>query len=269
MPETVLFVSSAVSAGARNKSADGSSFDISFDQPLAVTGTPTIRCLQSTIFYTFPNVTAANNGLRISWSSLDALNPTTVYSQHHQITFSRGLYSVDDLNAVLRRELLDQELAPDTFQLVADNATQKVGARINAQDGIDGFTAEFTHVDSTINQLLKFTKNESATKAQGERVLMADGAEAEFAPCSSILLHCSLASGSYLNGAGAQDVVASIALDAQPGSQIMFMPQVAPRCPAPALLSNVATARFSITDQNGGKLDTMGEDWQATLLIEW
>ena len=48
-------------------------------------------------------------------------------------------------------------------------------------------------INSTINQLLKFTKSETATRAQGERVLMTDGAEAEFAPCSSILLHCSLA----------------------------------------------------------------------------
>ena len=176
---------------------------------------------------------------------------------------------MDDLNAVLRRELLSQGLASDTLQLVADNATQRVGARINAQDGIDGFTAEFDHIDSTINSLLKFTKVESASRAQGERVLMADGAEAEFAPCSSILLHCSLASGSYLNGSAGQDVIASIALDAQPGSQIVFMPQVAPRIPAPALISNVATARISITDQDGGPLDTMGEDFQATLLIEW
>ena len=272
MPETVLFVNSATSAGARNKSADGSGFDISFDQPLAVSGTPTIRCLQSTIFYTFPNVTAANNGLRIRWFSRDVMDPTTVYNFHYQITFARGLYSVDDLNAVLRRELLSQGLASDTFQLVADNATQRVGARINAQGGtvtIDGFTAEFAHADSTINSLLKFTKDVSATRAQGEQVLMADGAEAEFAPCSSVLLHCSLASGSYLNGAGAQDVVASIALDATPGSQIMFMPQVSPRVPAPALLSNVATTRISITDQDGGALDTMDEDFQATLLIEW
>ena len=199
MPETALFVNSATSAGGRNKSVDGSGFDISFDQPLTVTGSPTIRCLQSTIFYTFPNVVNTNNELRISWFSLDAVNPTTVYNDHHQITFARGLYSVDDLNAVLRRELLSQGLASDTFQLVADNATQRVGARINAQAGIDGFTAEFTHADSTINSLLKFTKNESATRVQGKRVLMADG-EAEFAPCSSVLLHCSLASGSYLNG---------------------------------------------------------------------
>ena len=49
----------------------------------------------------------------------------------------------------------------------------------------------------------------------------------------------------------------------------MYVPQVAPRIPAPALLSNVATARISITDQDGGPLDTMGEDFQATLLIEW
>ena len=132
MPETVLFVSSATSAGARNKSADGSGFDISFDQPLTVTGTPTIRCLQATIFYTFPNVTGTNNGLRISWFTIDAVNAATVYNFSHQISFARGLYSVDDLNAVLRRELLSQGLASDTCQLVADNATQRVGVRINA-----------------------------------------------------------------------------------------------------------------------------------------
>ena len=168
---------------------------------------------------------------------------------------------------MLRRELLSQGLTSDTFQLVADNATQRVGVRIHAQ-GIDGFTAEFTHVNSSINLLLKFTKDESATRAQGERVLMA-GAVAEFTPCSSVLLHCSLASGSFLNGAGAQDVVASIGLDATPGSQIMYTPQMSPIIPALALLSNTSTSRISITDQDGGPLDTMGENYQATLLIEW
>ena len=111
----MLVLSSATSAGARNKSADGSSFDISFDQPLAVSGTPTIRCLQATVFYTFQNVTVANSGLLISWFSFDAMNPATVYNFHHQIAFARGLYSVDDLNAVLRRDLLSKGLALDTF----------------------------------------------------------------------------------------------------------------------------------------------------------
>ena len=100
---------------------------------------------------------------------------------------------------------------------------------------------------------------------------MADGGEAdlEFAPCSSLLLHCSLASGSYLNGSSAQDVVASIALDASPGSQVMYMPQVAPRIPASALISGVSSMRIALTDQDGNPLDTMGEEFQATLLIEW
>ena len=80
MPETVLFVSCATSAGGHNKSTDGSSFDIQFDQPLAVGGTPTMRCLQVTVFYTFHDVSAANNGLRISWFSIDAVNPATVYN---------------------------------------------------------------------------------------------------------------------------------------------------------------------------------------------
>ena len=100
---------------------------------------------------------------------------------------------------------------------------------VDCPDTVESFTAELSHALSTINSLLKFTKNESSTLALGERVLMADGGEAEFAPCSSVLLHCSFASGSFLNGAGAQDVIASIALDAAPGNQIMFQPQVAPR----------------------------------------
>ena len=169
MPETVLFVSSAVTAGARNKSSDGSSFEVLFDQALAVGGvSPTIRCLQATVFYTMPNISLGNNDLRISWFTNDAMDPAVVYNSSHLITYPRGLYSVDDLNAVLRRGLLGQGLASDTCQLVADNATQRVGVRINVQDNIDGFTAEFAHVDSTINSLLKFTKNESATRALGD-----------------------------------------------------------------------------------------------------
>jgi hypothetical protein len=266
MPELVLFVSSAIAAGAKNKSADGSSFDIQFDTPLQMpSSTPTIRCLQATLFYSFPNITSANNGLRISWTTGTGLNVT---SFSYQITFARGLYSVDDLNHVIRRELLSQDLAPDTMVLVADNATQTVGVQIRCPDTIGSFTAEFTHALSTINQLLKFTKDKSTTLALGERVLMAD-AEAEFAPCSSVLLHCSLASGSFINGAGAQDVIASIALDASPGNQIMFQPQVAPRIAAPALKSSTATCRINITDQDGTPLDTMSEDFQATLLIEY
>ena len=64
------------------------------------------------------------------------MDSALVYNFHHLITFARGLYSVDDINSVLRRELLSQGLAIDTFQLVVDNATQRVGACINAQDGI-------------------------------------------------------------------------------------------------------------------------------------
>ena len=78
MPGLVLFVSSAVAAGAKNMSADGSSFDIQFDTPLQMSsGTPTIRCLQATLFYSFPNITSDNNGLHISWTTGTGLNVTS------------------------------------------------------------------------------------------------------------------------------------------------------------------------------------------------
>ena len=57
----------------------------------------------------------------------------------------------------------------------------------------------------------------------------------------------------------------------------MYMPQVASRIPASALISGVhdivhdivSSMRIAITDQNRGALDTMREEYQATLLTEW
>ena len=58
MKEMLLIVNSK---DGRNKSADGSSFDVVFDTPISTGGTPHLKVLSSSIWYTFHNVITASN----------------------------------------------------------------------------------------------------------------------------------------------------------------------------------------------------------------
>ena len=263
MNEQLLLISSDPSAGATNKSSDGSSFDLQFDTPLELTGNPTMKVISANAWYVFPNVkTGVNDKITIRYGTSDV----------GVITIPQGLYDIDLLNNAIEREIQQTAIADgvgnDSLTFVADNATQKVTLEIRSTINIEirwGDTSE-----TTMGALFGFNAITSYnTVTHGNSHHFEGANQAQMSPLNSLQLHCSAARGSIANGKSGSSTIAAIEIDASPGHQILYRPFFAPKVSASSLKSKTSVMRFSLTDQSGNPVNTQGEYYQAQLLLEW
>ena len=94
--ETFVF-SSDVDSGAKNKSELGDYFQVQLNNPLNVPADAlncNLRVLQSSIWYTTPNISTVQNNNTIYYN--DGVADKT-------IVLPNGLYGIDDINLVLAR----------------------------------------------------------------------------------------------------------------------------------------------------------------------
>ena len=265
MKEMLLIVNSK---DGRNKSADGSSFDVVFDTPISTGGTPHLKVLSSTIWYTFPNViTASNDTLVIRYGA--ALTYTAT------LTIPQGLYSIQDLNSAIQHQIESQGLSTalgskTVLSIGANYATGKATVTITIPTSMPSQHIQIDWVTSTISSLLGFSQNVELNAASSvfEKTFFGDTV-ANMAPVASLQIRCSSVRGSVVSGTTGSDVLASVQINARPGYQINYEPSVTPRVPAPSFMNGISSMRMRLTDQDGTPVNTQYEDWGATLLLEW
>jgi len=236
MPEKLLLINFDPAAGAQSRSSDGASFDVAFSEPMSLPkdSNPTVKVVSATVWYTFPNVTTSNNQLLIRYGTSLA---TASWSEH-LIILPPGLYGLRELNDSIEREL-EQSNTTDLIgfnavQFLPDNATGKAVLRLSLESvptgGALALVADFSDIRSTIGTLLGFDANvRMIVQDVTNRDVFEGTSIAKLAPVSSLMLHCSAARGSIVNGQVGGDVIASIPLDATPGTQILYQPLHAPR----------------------------------------
>ena len=269
MPETLIL---ANSKDGRNKSADGSAFDVIFDVPIRTGKDTHLKVLSSTIWYTFPNVkTGVNDQLVIKYGN--GLTNTAY------LTIPQGLYGITELDAAVQHQIeslglsSQSNLASKTALVIGANyATGQASVTINIDTSQPTQHVEIDWVNSSLAPLLGFTQNVSLNAASGDFTAAFFGNTiASLSPVDSLQIHCSTARGSVVAGKTDSDVIASIQIDARPGFQIMYNPVQAPRVSAPgfAFTNGVRIMRMRLTDQEGVAVNTQSEYWTATLLLEW
>ena len=257
----------ADSSRGRNLSADGSSFDVIFDTPIQTPKAPTLRLLSANIWYTFPNINSENNLLDLNYgTSMSALT-------NLQVLIPKGLYGVDELNsaieyAIAQDGLAGDALGADSVTLVPDYATGKAQLRLSVANGV----VTILQVDwdtSTIGALLGFTAGGQSTLSSGVTRQYTGATVANFAPISSLQVHCDACRGSSVNGSSGSDVMAEVSLDAAAGRQILHRPFHTPRVRSDAFLGGISRIRLTLTDQTGQPVDTQSEYWTVSMLLEW
>ena len=133
VPEEIsMIVSSDPNAGAKNKSSDGSYFEVQLQDGLKVPKDAlnvNVSVEEATVWWVVPNIITGEN------DKMYITGPDTAdVVQNYTITIPQGLYDLSGLNQAVLRDLENQgaKIDPEpVITMTPDEATQKVEIRFN------------------------------------------------------------------------------------------------------------------------------------------
>jgi hypothetical protein len=257
--EQSIIASSAPENGAQNRSADGSSFEIFLNTPLAVPPDALgaeLAVVQASIWNVSPNISEAFNNNTFTF---------TTGGQTFTETLPDGLYSLSAIGGYLSTLFVNRGLEPNLFLFSGQDSTQQaVVTMLNAGDSI-------TIDDTSLMQTLGWNQPQTLTAGVDGESFFSDG-PAELNRVNQYLIRSSIVPGGIPVNAKSVGVIARIpiGLDSPPGTQINYDPRNAVWCDASSLIASPKQS-FSIDllDQQLRPTPTAGEDYSLTILIRW
>jgi hypothetical protein len=266
VPEEIsMIVSSDPSAGAINRSSDGSYFEVQLQDGLKI---PTdalnvnVSVEEATVWWVVPNIiTGENNRMYISGpNTADVL---TTFS----ITIPQGLYDLSGLNQAVLRELenIGAKINPDPLiNMTPDDATQKVEIRFN----YNTVSIDFTQVD-TPRDILGFNAQTYGPFPIVPTSVLAPNI-AQFNQVNYFLIHSDLVNKGIRFNNNYNQTIAQVLIDVAPGSQIVSKPFNPAKINASELTGATRTyLRFWLTDDEDRRVNTNGEYWTARIVIHY
>lgn len=264
--EINLLVSSNPAAGAINRSADGSSFEVQFDEGMKIPSDAlniTLTVEESTIWWVVPNIlTGVNDKLYITVPR-EIDDVLTAYV----VTLQQGLYDRANINQAVLRELTNQgaKITPNqTISINPDDAIQKIDIRLNYL----GSSIDFTQPD-TFRDILGFNSQILGPTIVAPQSFIADNTAA-FNTINYFLIKSDLISKGIRFNNEYNQTIAQVLIDVAPGSQIVSKPFNPARSVANELAGSTRTnLRMYLTDDVGNPVNTAGESWTARIVIKY
>ena len=261
--EISLLISSDTANGAINKTADGSTFEIEFDQGFRIPREATnvkLTLETAEIWWSIPNITVGvNDTLYITGP--DPSDVSTVF----QVTIPKGLYDVSGLNTAIATalEAAGAKITPSPLiTIYGDNSTQKVQLERNYA----AIAIDFTQSD-TFRDLMGF--NSQVIASGGPDTIAADN-EAAFNQINYFLINTSLVNTGLLINGSSSNTIGRVLITASPGSQITHQPFNPPKSNAQHLAGAIVSkAKFWVTDDLANNVNTDAENWSAELSIKY
>jgi hypothetical protein len=261
--DTILF-SSDPDLGAINRSADGSTFEVQFDNALTIPKDAmnvSLSVEEATVWFTVPNITETNNKLFV-FGDDNLGNP-----QLFNIVIPIGLYDLPGLNNALLLQLENQgaKTTPDPLvNLLSDANTQKVIIRFNYANVFIDFSQP-----NTPREILGFLSQQYGPFPNAPINVIADEV-AKFNSVNYFLIGTDLIrQGIRFNNRYA-GIVSQVLIDVPPGSQIVSKPFNPPRISANELIGVKRTnIRFSLTDDLLRAVNTNTEYYSLRLVIRY
>jgi hypothetical protein len=252
-------------AGARNVSADGSRFEIQFEDALQIPKEAInvqIVVEEATIWWVIPNIIEGVND-KIYITVPNVADVLTAYV----VVIPQGLYDLSGLNQSILRELSNQgaKIDPtDTVLLSADEATQKVEIVLLYL----GSQVDFTPVD-TFREILGFDSQVIGPTIIAPSTKIADNVAA-FNQVNYFLIHSDLTNKGIRFNNSYNQSVSQVLIDVAPGSQIISKPFNPARINAQELAGAKRTnIRFWLTDDKDRLVNTNGEYFTARVVIKY
>lgn len=256
--EIPLIVTSSIEAGAINKSADGSQFEILLEDPISIPGNATsctVEVQESSIWWVIPNViTGVNDSFRIN----DGTNPVVT------LIVPQGLYDLSGLAAAMENTVINAGLIAGTFTFLSDDATQKVVTRFN----VTGASFDYT-IAQTFRVILGYNSIVVGPSTfAGESFTAAN--VAAFNQIDFFLIHSDLVPRGIRTNNIYSQVIDQHLIRVPPGSQSIDQPRWPSKVPAWDLIGGLRKRiKFWLTDQNNVAVNTSGEDWTSRLVIKY
>lgn len=256
--EIPIIIDSDVNAGAINKSADGSSFEIQLEDPIQIpisATSVTVQVQEALVWWVIPNIITGVN---------DAFSIDDGVGGPFGIVVPQGLYDLSSLQQSVESAIIAATGPPGMFTFIADNATQKVVIRINQI----GVSIDFTGA-TTFRDILGFNSQVLGPTAVSTTDFPGDNVAA-FNQIDFFLIHSDLVSRGIRVNNQYDQTIAQVLIDVPPGSQIVSTPFNPPKSPAWELIGATRNRiRFWLSDQTGAAVNTNSENWSARLIIEY
>lgn len=260
LTQTIPFIfNSDPDAGAENVSADGSSFQVSLHDPIAIPR-GAVDCkagvVQAAIWNTSPNIAASYGNNIFTFTTTAA--PAGTYT----FTIPDGLYSVEGLNSYLSGQFLNLLLPSNLITVSGDNATQKsIVTLLTSGDSID-----FT-VANSVRTVLGF--NSAVITAPSANYSFYSDVVAAFNRINSFILASNLVSQGIPVNNQSRGIIGSVPINVAPGSQIAYSPQNIVWFSGRELIGgNKINMSFSLLDQELRAAPAV-DSYSFTLLIEF
>ena len=241
-------------------SSDGGRLDINLNDPIRIPAGAVNISLEvdnATLWNTSPNISVAFANNEFDYSLGGVAQPVVV--------IPNGLYSLDSLNAFLANEFVNRGEPANQIVLSGDTATQKVIitflANVQCVFGATGSVRTVLGFDastypspiSAINGFNVIGQNVAAFNRVNS-----------FTIRSNIITH-----GIPINNSGL-NVMASIPINASPGSQIIYAPQNPTKVDANDLRGkSIQSFWIILGDQNGTQINTLSDTWSALFTFKY
>lgn len=255
--------SSDPAVGAINVRNNGSSFSVNLNRAIAIPRGSvdcTVDVIQANIWYVMPNISAALGNNNFYFSSA-----VTLPGAYH-IVVPDGLYSMNDLNNTLQRDFANLGFASNIMVFTGDDPTQRSVITYT----IAGLQVDFTQAN-TIRTILGFDSRLSPAIASTAGESDTSDTTATFNGINSFYVRSSLISsdGLPINNTGT-GIIAAVPISAEPGTQIVYQPQVPIDVDARNLIgSSVQYITFDLLDDQLRPVNTLGESWSITMHIHY
>jgi hypothetical protein len=260
-----LIVNSNPADGAKNLSADGSTFSVNYEdgglQIPADALNVTVSVQTSSIWFSTPNIfTGINDKMYVTGDNTSGALTNFV------LTIPRGLYDLPLLNNAILLQLENQQAKTNPSPLIsisADEATAKVNLRFNYAN----VQVDFRPTD-TFREILGFNAD-LLTVPTAPKTIPAPNV-AKFNTINSYLIHSDLVNNGIRYNNVYNQTIGEVLIDVAPQEQINSQPFN----PATSDASDLRGVKrnnvsFWLTDENNVKLDTNTEYWGARILIRY
>lgn len=254
-----ILVSSDPLNGARNRTADGSSFSVQLNTPIQIPAEAKhihVSVPNSTIWNVVPNI-------------IEGVNDTmyiTENANNYVIVIPQGLYDLPSLNNAIAIQLENEGALtnPSILTLVADESTQKVIIKAN----YTGVSIDFTP-DDTFRDILGFDARVVGPSTLAPENFIADNV-AGFNVLEYFKIHSDIVPMGIQQNEDFDQTIAQVQISALPGSQIIDAPFLPAKSEASYLAgTKKKSIRFWLTDQRNNLVNTNGEYYSARITIAY
>ena len=257
------------------RNVKGNQFTVAIDPPVQIPRTvenTRVSVLEASVVHSMKNIDANNKTVILK-----------VNNTEHKVELNEGLYAnIDELAQGLVESFIGENFIGQNqplknvgvdgirkkfLDIVVNQVTNRVSFAVPNADWVVEVTDN--RMDG-FNKLLGFDGSELAvTSSSGVKTYTASGI-ARLDKVNSLALACpGLATGAHINGNAGASVLCRFPVDLPRNDVIQYLPINPVKSSYPLQGTTITQLNIELLDQNGGAVDTQGESYSLTLLIEY